>query len=84
MSQGIGPETHFIFNYSIFKKKSLSLLFSETAYDGFSWDIEQIVHNLCSYGSKYCKFKILVCKYFFNFMPKTDFFAVIFSIFLNF
>ena len=26
-----GPETHFIFNYSIFKKKSLSLLFSETA-----------------------------------------------------
>ena len=31
-SQGRGPETHFILSYIIFKKKSLSLLFSETAW----------------------------------------------------
>ena len=38
--------------------------------DEFSWDKKQIIHNLCSYGSKSCNFKIFKYKYFFS-MIKT-------------
>ena len=34
--------------------------------DEFSWDKEQIVHNLYRCESNSCKFKIFMCKYFFH------------------
>ena len=40
--------------------------FSLRLVDEFSWDKKQIVHNLCSYGSKSGNFKIFMCKYFFH------------------
>ena len=47
-------------------KKKVYRYFSLRPHDGFSWDKEQIVHNLCSYGSKSCNFKVLMSKYFFH------------------
>ena len=34
--------------------------------DEFSWAEEQIIHNLYSYGSKSCNFKVFMCKYSFH------------------
>ena len=34
--------------------------FSVRRVDEFSWDKKQIIHNLCSYGSKSCHFKIFM------------------------
>ena len=59
----------FIFK-ALFQKKfkfQLCRYFSLSRVDEFSWDKEQIIHNLCSYGSKSCNFKIFMCKYFFHY-----------------
>ena len=47
-------------------KFQLLRYFSLRRVDEFSWDQKKIVHNLCSYGSKSCNFKVLMCKYFFH------------------
>ena len=49
-----------------FSRKTACRNFSLGPHDGFSWDKVQIVHNLCSYGCKSCKFKVFMCKYFFH------------------
>ena len=56
----------FIFKALFLKilKFQLCRYFSLRRIDEFSWDIEQIVHNLCSYGPKSCNFKVFMCKYF--------------------
>ena len=56
----------FIFRALILKtlKFQLCRYFSLRRFDEFSWDKKQIIHNLCSYGSKSCNFKIFMYKYF--------------------
>ena len=49
-----------------FSRKKVCRYFSLRPYYGFSWDTEQIVHNLCSYGSKSCNFKVFMGKYLFH------------------
>ena len=58
----------FIFKALFLKtlKFQLCRYFSLRWVDEFSWDKEQIVHNLCSYGSNSCNFKVFMCKYFFH------------------
>ena len=55
-----------LYSFIAFSRKKVCRSFSLRPHDGFSWDKEQIVHNLCSYGSKSCNFKVLICKYFFH------------------
>ena len=58
----------FIFK-ALFRKTlkfKLYRYFSLRRVDEFSWDKEQIIHSLCSYGSKNCNFKVVMCKYFFH------------------
>ena len=65
---------HFLsFMVFIFKALFLKTLkfqicryFSQRRVDEFSWDKKKIIHNLCSYGSKSCNFKIFIYKYFFH------------------
>ena len=56
----------FIFKALFLKtlKFKLSRYFSLRRVNEFSWDKKQIIHNLCSYGSKSCNFKIFMYKYF--------------------
>ena len=45
-------------------KFQLCRYFSLRRVDEFSWDKKQIIHNLCSYGSKSCNFQIFMYKNF--------------------
>ena len=58
----------FIFKALFLKtlKFQLCRYFSLRRVDAFSWDKNQIIHNLYSYGSKSCNFKIYMYKYFFH------------------
>ena len=58
----------FIFKALFLKtfKFQLCRYFSLRRVDEFSWDNEQIIHNLCSYGSKSCNFKVFMYKDFFH------------------
>ena len=65
---------HFL-SFMVFTFKALFLktlkfqlcrYFSLRRVDACSWDKKQIIHNLCSYGSKSCNFKIFIYKYFFH------------------
>ena len=49
-----------------FSRKTDCRNLSLGANDGFSWDKVKIVHNLRSYGSISCNFKVFMCKYFFH------------------
>ena len=54
----------FIFKALFLKtlKFQLCRYFSLRRFDEFSSDKKQIIHNLCSYGSKSCNFKIFMYK----------------------
>ena len=56
----------FIFKALFLKtlKFQLCRYFSLRWFDQFSWDKKKIIHNLGSYGSKSCNFKIFMYKYF--------------------
>ena len=56
----------FIFKALFLKilKFQLYRYFSLRRVDEFLWDKQQIIHNLCSYGSKSCNFKVFMFKYF--------------------
>ena len=58
----------FIFKALFLKtlKFKLCRYFFLRRVDEFSWDKEQIIHNLCSYVSKSCNFKLFMYKYFFH------------------
>ena len=58
----------FIFKALFLKtlKSKLCHYFSLRRVDEFSWDNEQIIHNLCSYGSESCNFEVFMCKYSFH------------------
>ena len=58
----------FIFKALFLKtlKFQLCHYFSQRLIDEFSWDKKQIIHNLCSYGSKSYNFTIFIYKYFFH------------------
>ena len=58
----------FIFKALFLKtlKFQLCRYFSLRRVDEFSCDKEQIIYNLCSYGSNSCNFKVFMCKYFFH------------------
>ena len=47
-------------------KFELCHYFSLRKVNEFSWDEEQIISNLCSYGLKSCNFKVFMCKYLFH------------------
>ena len=56
----------FIFKALFLKtlKFQLCCYFSLRQVDQFLWDKEQIIYNLCSYGSNSCNLKVFMCKYF--------------------
>ena len=56
----------FIFKALFLKtlKFQLHRYFSLRRVNAFSWDIKQIIHNLCSYGYKSCNFKIFCISIF--------------------
>ena len=58
----------FIFKALFLKtlKFQLCRYFSQRRVDEFSWNKKQNIHNLYSYGSKSCNFKIFMYKYFFH------------------
>ena len=53
-------------SFIAFSRKTACRNLSLEPHVGFSWDKEQIVHNLCSYGCKSCNLKVFMCKYFFH------------------
>ena len=55
-----------LFSVIGFSRKTAYRNLSLGPHDGFSWDKEQIVHNLCSYRCKSCNFKVFMGKYFFH------------------
>ena len=59
-----------VFTFKTLFLKTLKFQFSRylslKRVDEFSWDKEQIIPNLCSYGPKSCNFYIFMCKYFFH------------------
>ena len=58
----------FIFKALFLKtlKFQLCRYFSLRRVDEFSWDKQQVIHNLCSYGSKSWNFKIFMYNYIFH------------------
>ena len=69
------PMANYFLSFTVFIFKALFLktlkfqlyrYFSMRRVDEFLCDKKQIIHNLCSYGSKNCNFKIFMYKYFFH------------------
>ena len=58
----------FIFKALFLKTLEFQLYryFSLRRVDAFAWDKKQTIHNLCSYGSMSCNFKIFMYKFFFH------------------